>query len=54
VKDPNPPDVEAAVIIEIGQRKDVERQVELKGNGKNYTVSSQMANAPKEAVQLQK
>ena len=39
---------------ELGQLKDVEAQIELKGNGKNYTVSSQMADAPKEGAQLQK
>jgi len=39
---------------ELAQRKVVEAQIELKGNGKNYTVSPQMADAPKEGVRLQK
>jgi hypothetical protein len=36
------------------QRKTVEAQIELKGNGKNYTVSPQMADAPKEVIPVQK
>jgi len=39
---------------EVFQRKAVEAQIELKGNGKNYTVSPQMADAPKEDALLQK
>jgi len=39
---------------EVFQRKAVEAQIELKGNWKNYTVSPQMADASKKAVQLRK
>jgi hypothetical protein len=39
---------------EVAQRKAVEAQIELKGNGTNYTSSSQMASTSKELVQVQK
>ena len=42
------------VYQELSNRKAIEAQIELKGNGKNYTVSTQMAGAPEEGVQLQK
>jgi|GEM_PF-3773461 hypothetical protein len=40
--------------LELGQRKDVEAQIEMKGIGKNYTVSSQMAATNKETLDLRK
>jgi hypothetical protein len=46
--------VETAVITELEQRIDFENQVELKKDGENYTFSGQMADAPKEAVNIQK
>ncbi|MCX5678621.1 MAG: hypothetical protein NTY76_05880 [Candidatus Omnitrophica bacterium] len=39
---------------EISQQKTLETQIELKGNGENYTVSGQMASAPKGAIPVQK
>lgn len=42
------------VYQEFSQRKAAEAQIELKGNGRNYTISPQLADAPKEGVQLQK
>jgi len=39
---------------EILQRKNVESQIPLKGNGENYTFSGQMADQPEGAVPLQK
>ena len=39
---------------EMEQRKIVEAQIDLKGNGKNYIVAGQMADAPKESSQIQK
>lgn len=36
------------------QRKDLEAEIELKGNAANYTVSGQMAGAPEEVLPLQK
>ena len=45
------PGVEGPEVI---QRKAVEAKIELKGNGKNYTISPQMADAPKEVIPIQK
>jgi len=41
-------------VREPAQRKAIEAQIQLKGNGENYTFSGQMADQPKEAVPLQK
>jgi hypothetical protein len=38
------------VVGELGQRKSVEAQIELKGNGKNYTISGQKADAPQQTI----
>lgn len=51
---PAPVAPSTAGTTEVLDRKAVEAQVELKGDGKNYTVSGQMAGEPKETVNLQK